>query len=324
MATSKRVMRMQRCRRSSIPSAPTRLVVAVVSVALCLGSSAASARAASSRRAVVVASFDFVESAVLARIYADALREVGIPVRLELNLGPRELVQPAMRQGLVDVVPEYLGTALEASAPRAVVDRHDTAAVHAQLAEVMGRWQLYVLTPADAQNQNTFVVTRRAADDRGLHTVSDLRRWPRGVVVGGPPECPQRPYCLVGLRDVYGVRVRRFVPLEGQAQTLAALEQGVVDVAVMFTTDGALGSSDVVALSDDRELQPVENVVPVVSAPALGRYGARLVGALDAVSARLTTGSLRFLNWRTTFGGNSAAAEARGWLERRGLVTGGR
>ena len=70
----------------------------------------------------------------------------------------------------------------------------------------------------------------------------------------------------MGLRDVYGVQVRRFVPLVGQAQTLAALEQGIVDVAVMFTTDGALGNPDVVALSDDRSLQPVENVVPVVSA----------------------------------------------------------
>ena len=184
----------------------------------------------------------------------------------------------------------------------------------------MGRWQLHVLTPADAQNQNAFVVTRQVAGQRELHAVSDLRRWPRGVVVGGPPECPQRPYCLVGLRDVYGVQVRRFVPLAGQAQTLAALEQGIVDVAVMFTTDGALGNPDVVALSDDRSLQPVENVVPVVSAPTLRRYGARLVGALDAVSAHLTTGGLRLLNWRTTFGGYSPSAEARGWLERHGLV----
>ena len=268
----------------------------------------------------MVASFDFVESVVLARIYTDALRNAGIPVRLEASLGPRELVQPALRQGLVDVVPEYLGTALEANDPRADVDPHDAAAVHEQLATSLTRWHLQVLTPADAQNQNAFVVTRETADRLSLHTVSDLGRLSRGAVLGGPAECPERPYCLLGLREVYGVRVRRFVALDGQAQTLEALTQGVVDVAVMFTTDGALGNSQLVALDDDRALQPVENVAPVVSSRALARYGTRLVDALDTVDARLTTGILRVLNWRVVFGGNRPAAEARGWLERQGLV----
>src|SRR5262245_30975781 len=63
---------------------------------------------------VVVASFNFSESELLAAIYGLAIRHAGIPVRFQLNLGPRELVQPALQQGLVDVVPEYLGTALRA------------------------------------------------------------------------------------------------------------------------------------------------------------------------------------------------------------------
>jgi osmoprotectant transport system substrate-binding protein len=176
------------------------------------------------------------------------------------------------------------------------------------------------LTPAPAQNQNVFVVGRADADRRAIRAVSDLSQFPRGVVVGGPAECPRRPHCLLGLRDVYGIRIRRFVPLEGQGQTLAALEQGVVDVAVLFTTDGALGDPGVVPLDDDRGLQPVENVVPVVSSRALERYGTDLSGALDAVSARLSSGTLRFLNWRTTFADNSPATEARNWLERQGLV----
>jgi osmoprotectant transport system substrate-binding protein len=300
--------------------AQLRALGAVLAVLASLPITPAHGSAVEPRRPVVVASFDFVESVVLARIYADALRSARIPVRLESRLGPRELVQPAMRQGLVDVVPEYLGTALEANAPRADVDRHDVAAVQAQLGAALARWQLRVLTPAAAQNHNAFVVTRRTADRLSLRNVSDLDRFSGGVVVGGPAECPTRPYCLVGLRDVYGVRVRRFVPLEGQSQSLEALEQGVVDVAVMFTTDGALGDPQLVVLDDDRALQPVENVVPVVSARAVERYGTRLVDALDLVNARLTTGTLRVLNWRVVFGGNAPAAEARGWLGRQGVV----
>jgi osmoprotectant transport system substrate-binding protein len=311
---------MKRPNRRVISRAWVRATAVVLVAVACFSMSPAPGAAREPRRRVVVASFDFVESMVLARIYADALRNAGIPVRLESRLGPRELVQPALRQGFVDLVPEYLGTALEANNSRANADRHDATAVHTQLAAAVDRWNLRVLTPADAQNQNAFVVTRRLADRLSLHSVSDLRRRSRGVVVGGPAECPERPYCLIGLRDVYGVRVRRFVPLNGQSQTLDALTHGIVDVAVMFTTDGALGNQQFVALDDDRALQPVENVVPVVSARAIARYGTRLVDALDAVGARLTTGTLRVLNWRVVFGGNTPAAEAEGWLERQGLV----
>jgi osmoprotectant transport system substrate-binding protein len=309
-----------RHRVTAIARPLSRAIAGVLLAGLVLGVSGPHVRAQAPRREVVVASFDFVESVLLAHIYAAALRSAGIPVRLESRLGTRELVQPALRQGLIDVVPEYLGTALEATDPRADVDPHDASAVRARLAAALRRWHLQVLTPAPAQNQNVFVVSRADADRRAIHAVSDLAQFPRGVVVGGPAECPQRPHCLLGLRDVYGIRIRRFVRLEGQGQTLAALEQGVVDVAVLFTTDGALGDPGVVPLDDDRRLQPVENVVPVVSSRALERYGTVLSGALDAVSARLSSGTLRFLNWRTTIADNSPATEARSWLERQGLV----
>ena len=55
--------------------------------------------------AVVVASFNFPESELLAAIYGLAIQHAGIPVQFELDLGPRELVQPALEQDLVDLVP---------------------------------------------------------------------------------------------------------------------------------------------------------------------------------------------------------------------------
>ncbi len=88
---------------------------------------------------------------------------------------------------------------------------------------------------------------------------------------------------------------------------------------VMDTTGGYPASGDLVLLADDRRLQPAENLVPVVRAAAVARYGARLVGALDAVSARLTASDLIFLNWRVTVAGETVLAEARAWLERQGI-----
>ncbi len=271
--------------------------------------------------AVVVASFSFPESEVLAEIYAQALEQAGVPVRRELNLGPRELVQPALRQGLVDVVPEYLGSALSSVARQAPVDKQDPAAVRSALERSLSGWSLRVLSPAAASDKNGLVVTRETADRLGLRTVSDLRGRDRRLTLGAPPECPTRPYCLQGLRSVYGLRFAHFLPFDTETQRVTALNEQVVDVALLFTTDGHLATGDLVLLRDDRRLQPAENVVPIVTSRAVGRYGDRLVRTLDSVSARLDTASLVFLNWRVTVAGKEVAGEARGWLRRHDLLT---
>lgn len=273
--------------------------------------------------AVVVAGFNFPESALLAEIYAGALEGAGVPVRREGSLGPRELVQPALLRGLVDLVPEYLGTALASLAPDAGVDRSDPAAVRLALERAMAPHGLQVLAPAAAQNQNGLAVTRATADRLGATKVSDLAAGAATLALAGPPECPERPYCLKGLAEVYGLHFGRFLPYATERQRVTALREDVADVAVMFSTDGELAAGDLVLLADDRRLQPAENVVPVVSARAAGRYGARLVDALAAVSAQLTTQSLVFLNWRVGVAGKDTATEARAWLRRHGMAARG-
>ena len=270
--------------------------------------------------AVVVASFNFPESELLAAIYGLAIRHAGIPVQLRLDLGPRELVQPALEQGLVDVVPEYLGTALSSLEPRPGVPVSDPAAVRAALIRALARWHVQVMTPAAAQDQNGVVVTAATARRLGLRTVSDLRRAASRLVLGGAPECPDRPYCLPGLRKVYGLGFAGFVPFDTEPQRVTALREGVVDVAVLDTTDGNLATGDLVLLSDDRHLQPAENVVPVITGSAMARYGKRLAGAVNAVSVQLTSKELLFLDWRVEVAGADVLAEARGWLERHGIL----
>jgi osmoprotectant transport system substrate-binding protein len=270
--------------------------------------------------AVVVASFNFPESELLAAIYGLAIRHAGIPVRFELGLGPRELVQPALEQGFVDLVPEYLGTALTSLRPHPKVAMSDPVAVRHTLARAFGRWHVQVLAPAAAQDQNGVVVTRAAAARMHLRTVSDLRSAAGRLTLGGTPECPHRPYCLPGLRSVYGLRFAGFLPLDTEGQRVTALQEGVVNVAVLFTTDGNLATGDLALLADNRHLQPAENVVPVITHSAMARYGEQLARAVNAVSAALTSKALLFLNWRIEVAGNSVLAEARGWLERRGLL----
>ena len=297
-----------------------RFAVAVALLVVACGGGGP-ARPAAPRPGVAVASFNFPENRLLAEIYAQALEDEGVDVRREIDLGPREMVLPALRQGLVDVVPEYLGTALSATAPGSRVDPSNPRAVSRTLASAVRPWGLRLLPYATAQNQNALVVTRRTAERLSLATTSDLGPVAARLTLGGPPECPGRRYCLGGLHDVYGLRFRAFVPVSGAAHIRRALEDGVIDVGVLFTTDGALADRELVLLADDRGLQPAENVVPMVRADVLdGAHGKRVAAALDEVSSRLTTANLRFLNWRVSIAGNDPAAEAHGWLIRQGLV----
>ena len=231
--------------------------VALTVLAFCaFGGTAAASPGRAPGTAVVVASFNFPESELLAAIYALALMQAGIPARLQLGLGPRELVQPALAQGLVDLVPEYLGTALTSLEPGTGVAMSDPVAVRHELERAMARWHVQVLQPAAAQDQDGLVVTSAMAARLRLRTVSDLGPLAPQMVLGGAPECTQRPSCLPGLRRVYGLEFARFVPLATEQERIDALGQGVVDVVVTGTAGGYLADGNLVLLADDRQLQP--------------------------------------------------------------------
>ena len=143
------------------------------------------------------------------------------------------------------------------------------------------------LEAAPAQDANAFVVKRETAERYGLRRLSDLTGVAPELTFGGPPECreavvPRR------LKDVYGLEFSEFVSLDaGGPLTREALDDDVVDVALLFTTDPALTNPDLVQLEDDRGLQPAENVTPLVRTAVADRWGPALVRATNAVSERL-------------------------------------
>jgi osmoprotectant transport system substrate-binding protein len=295
-------------------------VLAIVALAATLlgvtGVGSAHARSVTRRDApITVASFDFAESRLLAEIYAGALERAGLSVHRTLGLGPRELVAPALVRGLVDVVPEYAGTALQFLSLGRASPEPDVAATHAALVDALEGTSARALAAAPAQDANAFVVRRAVADRLGLSKLSDLREHAGRLTFGGPPECATRPLCLDGLREVYGVEFAEVVPLDaGGPLTRQALSTGIIDVALLFSTDPALGDDDeLVELADDRALQPAENVTPIVRRAAADRFGSRLVDTLDAVSARLDTETLRVLNARAAT--SSVRATATQWLD---------
>jgi len=314
-------------RRSAVAAA--LLALAIACTACTAGSAGSPGRSppgpaspgGASPGVITVGSFDFPESVLLAYLYAGALSARGYPVRVLPGLGSRELVEPALMTGLVQLVPEYTGSALEfVSLGRA----HATAAVAATaaaLAEWMAGRGIVTGRPAAAQDANAIVVTGATASRYRLHTISDLARAAPGLVFGGPPECPERPDCLPGLRRTYGLRFRAFAALDaGGPLTRQALEGGDIGAALLFTTDPAIRARHLVELADNRDLQSAENVIPVLRRATAGRYGPGLLAALDAVSARLSTDALMGLDAQVELNGRSPRTVARTWLREQGLL----
>jgi osmoprotectant transport system substrate-binding protein len=97
--------------------------------------------------------------------------------------------------------------------------------------------------PAEGVNSNAFAVTEAFSQQYGVTTLTQLAETCSGAetLLGGPPECPQRPFCLLGLEETYGLEVGPFSSLDpGGPLTKEALRAGEISVGLVFSTDGEL------------------------------------------------------------------------------------
>ena len=161
--------------------------------------------------AITIGSFNFPESEVLAEVYAQTLEARGFRVQRELNVGPRELLIPALQRGLVELVPEYAGSLLGFLGGTA---SSDPATTHQELAVQLAPRGLTALSAAPAEDRNSFAISATTAASLSVDRLSDLTSFAPGMTFGGPAECEQRPLCLKGLEDVYGLHFKDYIPLD--------------------------------------------------------------------------------------------------------------
>lgn len=271
------------------------------------------------RGEVVVGSTNFPEQELVAEMYAQVLEDAGYAVNKRFQLGSREVVFPALQGGELDVTPEYIGTLLEfinGGAGEATSDVDETLGLLTdQLPD-----GVTVLEPSEAQDKNALAMTSARASELGVSTVSDLEGEAADLVLGGPPECPQRPLCLPGYQETYGLEFASFQALDaGGPLTTEALNSGDIDVGLVFSTQGAIVANDWTVLEDDMGLQPAENITPAVREEVLNGEVEQL---LNGVSATLTTENVTAMNERID-GGEAPADVAADFLAEQGLVGGG-
>ena len=265
---------------------------------------------------IVVGSANFAESQILAEIYAQALAAKGVTVEKRLNIGSREAYIPGLQDGSIDLIPEYSGVLLQYFDKTAVETEPD--AVYTALQAALPD-NLIVLDKSPAEDKNAVVVTRDTATRLNVKSIADLAPQCPTLVFGGAPEFQTRPDGIPGIQATYNCAFKEFRSLDaGGPLTVAALKNGDVQAANLFTTQSTIAANDFVVLEDPKNNFAAQNVLPLINK---AKATDTVKATLNAISAKLTTEGLTKLNAEADGDAKpSPEAVAKNWLSQNGLA----
>jgi len=297
-------------------------LVLVMSACTSGGSGSPSESAAGNKPDVSVGSADFWEAAVTAEMYAQALEAKGYTVERHLEIGERPAVHAAFDADEINLIPEYLGglsgqglgiEELSSDAQEAWDKMQDALANKG--------WVSFDFSPGT--DADGFAVRQETADEFGLETMSDVAEVADQLVWGVAEGCPTNPVCGPGLKDTYGIdlatlQVESLPPCSTDIAT--SLNDSAIDVAQVCTTQPEIGSMNLVLLTDDKHLQPAQNLVPIASKDLADAGGAELADTLNAITAKLTTEALTQLGVSIVVNHEEIADVARQFLQDNSLI----
>jgi osmoprotectant transport system substrate-binding protein len=269
---------------------------------------------------LTIGSKNFTEQKVLGEIYAQSLSAAGYDVSTELNLGDEKTALKALEGGDISAYPEYTGTALLSffgyQADKLPSDEGEAF----DLAKGgFAKKDLTALPPTPFVSSNEVGVTKETADKLGLEKISDLDGKSQDLTLYGTPECRQRLDCLLGLEKVYGLKFKKFVPVD-IALRHEVLKKGQADVSIVFTTDPQNKREGFVLLDDDKGMFPPYNSTLVVRNDVIDKAGPDLQTTVEMVNKGLTDEVMQELNARVDLDKKTPKDVAGEYLQESGLV----
>ena len=271
---------------------------------------------------LTIGSKNFTEQKVLGEIYAQGLEAAGYTVKTDLNLGDEQTALKALKDGEISAYPEYTGTALLSFfGKKADQLPKDDQAAYEQAKEGFAREGIVAFPPTPFTSSNEVAVTKETADRLGLKKISDLEGKSQDLTLYGSPECRQRLDCLLGLQQVYGLKFKKFVPVD-IAQRHEVLSSGRADVSIVFTTDPQIKRQNEVLLEDDKGMFPPYNSTLLMKDATAQKAGPDLAKTLDLLQKPLTDDAMQELDARVDLDKKTPAEVAKEYLSETGLIGG--
>lgn len=276
-----------------------------------------------SKGTLTVADAGYTESEILGNMFADVLTKAGYKTK-ETSVKSTEISQGDLEKGGIAAIPAYVATYadelnVEINGPKAPsVASPDLDKAYAALKTLAAKRGLTALEPGKAVDQNAFAVSKKFAAQHKLETLTDLGKLGMPLKLAAGTECATRPFCVPGLKRVYGINISSIDPLGvDTAQSKQAVAKGADQLALVLTTDATVDSAGLKVLKDDKKLQNADYLVPIVNTKKLTPD---IEKALNKLTATLTTEDLAQLNAKVDVGQEKPGAVASEYLKSKNLL----
>ncbi len=267
---------------------------------------------------VVIGSKNFTEELLVGEMYALMLEHAGIPVGRQLNLGETDIAQAALVKGDIGLYPEYTGTGLLVVLKKDVMS--DEKAVYDTVKkEYESQFKLTWLDEAPMNDTQALATTKAVADKYGLKTLSDVSAKAPQLRLATIPAFQDRPDGIKGLQRVYGGFAFKSMDIFDIGLKYKALLDGKADVAVAFSTDGAIAGDGLQILQDDKGLWPPYHLAPVVRDDVLAA-NPKIADVLNSLAPKLTSDAVAALNWEVDGKKRDYQDVAKEFLTQQGML----
>lgn len=295
------------------------ILLGLIMAASLFVSACGSSSTSSEKAKLTIGSKNFTESLILGEMYSLALENAGYKVERKLNLGGTMVAHEALKNGDIDMYPEYTGTGLLNILQ--LPPKSDAKEVYDLVSKnYKEKFNLVWLEPTNANDSQGLVTTKKIAEQYDLHTISKLAKIAPQLRLAAVPEFEEREDGLKGLKKSYGGMEFKSVNMFDYGVKYRVILNSEADVTVGFTTDGDLTNKDLVLLEDDKKFWPPYFVAPVIRSEVVEK-DPEIAKVLNAVSAKLNNESMQSLNAEVDIKKREYAEVAKEFLEKEGIIT---
>jgi glycine betaine/choline ABC-type transport system substrate-binding protein len=267
---------------------------------------------------VVVGSKHFTEQRILGEIAAQLIEaRTDLAVTRKIGLQGTKVCFSALREGGLDLYPEYTGTGLVNLLEEAYDPDKTPEEIRKHVAaEFQKRWGIVWLDPLGFANTYAYAMREEQAQKLGIRTISDLKPHADTLKPGFDHEYTMRPE-YKRFAEVYGFSLAEKVTKLDPDITYKAVKDRQVDLIDAFSTDGRIAAYNLRVLEDDKHLFPPYDACITVRRDTFQAHP-ELREVLGMLAGAISAEEMRQMNYAVNEELKSPAAVARAFLEKKG------
>ena len=259
------------------------------------------------------------EPEILINMYKILIEENSkLGVELKPGLGKTSFVFNALKNGDIDIYPEFSGTAVFTFLNETPVNNNAEDVFNQAKKGMETKFKIVMLKPMKYNNTYAIAVSKKFANENNLKTISDLVRVKDKIKAGFTREFNDREDGYLGLKKLYQFEIPNIKEFEPKLRYVA-VQSGNINLVDAYSTDPELAQYNMVILKDDKHLFPPYQGSPMMREETLKKYP-KLKEILEKLSGKISDEEMSTMNYRVSVKGERAEDVAREYLRNAGII----